>query len=148
MRWLTALMILAAGAAWGQDRVVAYRIVDASTIPDSLTGQPGDAEAGRKLYFDRIRTNCSGCHGSPSGPGAVRDTAAAAPDLGGVARRLTPGNLRLWIVAPQVLVPGTGMPAFYSAGQRTDPKDPRFGEPLLSAAEIENLVAYLVEAGQ
>ncbi len=61
-----------------------------------------------------------------------------------VGRRLGEGALRLWLVAPQVIAPETRMPAYYGLGQRMDPADPRFGEPLLTAAEIENLVAYLM----
>lgn len=134
----------AIGNAKAED-VVAYDIVDAREVPDSLTGRPGDPEAGRKLYFDRQLTRCSGCHGSPGGPGAQADPGAAgAPALAGVARRLSEGAIRLWLVAPQVIEPGTRMPGYYAVGQRDDPADPRYGEPLLTAGEIEDLVAYLM----
>ncbi len=130
------------------ERVVAYQIVNANAIPASLTGRSGDAEAGRQLYFDRERTGCSGCHGSPGGPGAeVGQDGEGAPKLDRVAVRLDEGTIRLWIVAPDALRPETQMPAYYQVGQRTDPTDPRFGEPRLSAAEIEDIVAYLLKAG-
>ena len=129
------------------ERVVAYQIINASEIPASLTGRTGDAEAGRKLFFDRELTGCSGCHGSPSGPGAEVDArAGAAPKLDRLAARMSEGTIRLWLVAPDVLRPGTEMPGFYSLGQRTDPNDPRFAEPFLSAAEVEDIVAYLLQA--
>lgn len=132
------------GYAYAQN-VVAYEIVDGREIPASLTGKPGDAEAGRQLYFDRQLTRCSGCHGSPDGPGAQADQdAVGAPSLSGVAGRLSEGAIRIWLVAPQVIRPGTRMPSYYSIGQRDDPADPRYGETLLTAAEIENLVAYLM----
>jgi hypothetical protein len=35
------------------------------------------------------------------------------------------------------------MPAFYAAGQRLGADDPLYGGPALTAAEIEDLVAYL-----
>ena len=133
-------MALALPAAAGN--VVAYEIVNGREIPASLTGQPGDPEAGRKLYFDRQLTRCSGCHGSPEGP--VAQTETDAPSLSGVAERLLEGAIRLWLVAPQVIAPGTSMPGYYSIGQRDDPADPRYGEPLLTASEIEDLVAYLM----
>ena len=145
---LAVLLLPALTVGQGTERVVAYQIVNARTIPASLSGQSGDVEAGRKLYFDRELTGCSGCHGSPGGPGAEADQAAgAAPKLDRVALRLEEGEIRLWIVAPEVRVPGTAMPAYYEVGQRTDPNDPRFGEPRLSAAEIEDIVAYLLAAG-
>lgn len=127
-----------------EDRVVAYTIVDARHIPKSLTGRDGDPEQGRQLYFDRDRTGCSGCHGSPGGPGAQANSEGdAAPRLADLARRMDRGTARLWLVAPMVLRPETEKPAYYAAGQRTDQQDPRFGEPRLSAQEIENILAYL-----
>ena len=139
---LAFLALALAGSAAAADRVVAYRIVDARAIPDSLTGRPGDPEAGRALFLDEKLARCAGCHG------VVGDASAApgdpeAPPLDDVGQRLGEGAIRLWLVAPQVAEPGTRMPAFYALGQRDDPADPRFGEPLLTAAEIENLVAYL-----
>lgn len=151
MRWITIfakllmLMLLPHGHALAQSgRVVAYEVKDNREIPAALTGRTGDADAGRTLYFDRNLTGCSGCHGSPGGPGAqADDSAEQAPSLAGVANRMAPGRIRLWLVAPQIIDPATAMPAYYGVGQRTNPDDPRFGEPLLSATEIEDLVAYL-----
>lgn len=141
-----AQMASGAGAA---ERVVPYRIVDAREIPESLTGQTGDPEAGRRLYFDLGLTHCSGCHGSPGGPGAQAVPGRAdSPSLAGVGGRLSEGAIRLWLVAPQAIRPGTAMPSFYAAGQRDDPEDPLFGEPLLSAAEIEDIVAYLMRQAE
>lgn len=146
---LLASIAVPASAVRAQEPVVAYQIVNASAIPASLTGRPGNAEAGRRLYFDSGLTGCSGCHGSPGGPGDVSEPGRAdAPKLDGLANRLSPGEIRLWLVAPGVLSPGTAMPAFYAVGQRDDPQDPRYGEPLLTASQIEDLVAYLVEAGR
>ena len=141
---LASLAVALVNPAGGAERVVAYRIVDARTIPDSLTGRPGDPQAGGVLYLDQKLARCAGCHGVP-GAKALGDTATGtgAPPLDDVGRRLDAGAIRLWLVAPQVAAPGTGMPAFYAIGQRDDPADPRFGEPLLTAAEIEDLVAYL-----
>jgi L-cysteine S-thiosulfotransferase len=143
-------LFLLAFSAWalahpaaGAERVVAYEIVDAREIPVSLTGGPGDPETGRALYLDDKLARCAACHGVPGGLPAATGKLAEAPRLGDVGRRLRPGAIRLWLVAPEVIAPGTRMPSFYALGQRDDPADPRFGEPLLTAAEIEDLVAYL-----
>lgn len=126
------------------DRVVAYQIVNGTSIPTGLTANPGDAEAGRKLYFDRKVTGCSGCHGSPGGPGAQPNASGAdAPSLSGVANRMDPGVMRMWLIAPRVLAPDGAMPGYYEVGQRSDENDPLYGSTRLSAAEIEALVAYL-----
>ncbi len=142
MRSTPVLALLAALAvpavADEPPRVVPYQIVNARTIPESLTGSAGDPAAGRALYYDPT-IDCARCHGTPGAADAVN-----APDLGGLAGRMEIGTARLWIVAPGVLAPETTMPAYYAAGQRTDQADPRFGEPLLSAAELENILAYLI----
>ena len=145
---LLAGLLAPAGLARPQEPVVSYRIVNASEIPDSLTGGRGDAGAGQALYFDQGKTGCSGCHGAPADPEAAARPAAGAPGLGEITGRLTEGEIRLWIVAPQVLAPDTAMPAYYAVGQRDDPKDPRFGEPRLTASEVEDLIAYLLRAGR
>ncbi len=138
------LMLALPVAGQTQDRVVAYQIVDARSIPESLIGEPGNAEAGRKLYFDRKVTGCSGCHGSPGGPGAQPNaTGANAPALSGLADRREVGTIRLWLIAPRVLMPDAEMPSYYEVGQRSDENDPFFGSTRLSAREIEDLVAYL-----
>lgn len=123
---------------------VRYTIVNGTEIPASLTGEPGDPDQGRRLYFDIQATGCSGCHGSPGGPGAQAAGDSSAPSLAGIGARLSEGAIRLWVVAPEALIPGTTMPAYYAAGQRTDPNDPLFGLPRLSARDVEHLVAYLV----
>ena len=137
--WIAiALAALAlAGPARGAEPVVAYTITDASEITESLTGTDGDAAAGRALFADP-RVGCAVCHGMP-GSARIR----SASDLDGAGRRLSAGAIRLWIVAPQVRQPDTGMPAYYAAGQRLGADDPLYGGPALTAAEIEDLVAYL-----
>jgi sulfur-oxidizing protein SoxX len=136
--WLAGALLGAALAAPGRagEAVVAYTIVDGRAIPASLTAGPGDAARGRALYEAEPRAGCPACHGLPGRP-------QAAPDLAGVGARLSPGEIRLWLVAPAVLREGTAMPAYYAAGQRTGADDPFYGGPRLTAAEIEDLVAWL-----
>jgi len=135
--WIALASLALAVPARGAEPVVAYTITDASEIADSLTGAEGDAAAGAKLFVEP-RTGCAGCHGMPGAAG-IR----SASDLDGVGGRLSAGEIRLWIVAPQVLQPDTGMPAYYAAGQRSGAEDPLYGGPVLTAAEVEDLVAYL-----
>jgi sulfur-oxidizing protein SoxX len=126
-----------ASPARGAEPVVAYPITDAAEIAESLTGEEGDAAAGQAL-FSEPRAGCAGCHGKPGGAG-IR----SASDLDGIGRRLSAGAIRLWIVAPEVQAPQTVMPAYYAAGQRSGAEDPLYGGPALTAAEVEDLVAYL-----
>ena len=123
-----------------------YAIRDGREIPEPLTGAPGDAVAGRRLFHNFSRTGCSLCHGTAEMP-REPDSERTAPPLHRIAERLSPARIRLWIVAPETIRPGTEMPAFHKPLQRTDPHDPLYGGPRLTAAEVEDIVAYLSGAG-
>jgi sulfur-oxidizing protein SoxX len=137
-RWIAVIVVLA-GPGRAAEPVVAYTITNGSEITISLTGVPGDAARGRALYGGEARAGCPACHGVPGAAGA----AASTPDLAGVGGRLSAGAIRLWIVAPVAIDPEAAMPAFYAAEQRDGADDPLYGGPALTAAEIEDLVAYL-----
>lgn len=147
--WVQIFALLSIGAvipgfARAAEPVAAYIIVNGSEITNKLTGAdgaPGDPARGKTLFTSEARAGCAVCHGVP---GAQSD-ATSAPDLTGVGGRMGAGQIRLWIVAPEVFDPETTMPAFYAAGQRTEASDPLYGGPALTAAEIEDLVAYLAD---
>lgn len=119
-----------------------YTVKDGRAIPESLTGAPGDPVRGRRLFHNFSRTGCSLCHDTAEAP-RPPDSDRTAPPLDRVADRLTPARIRLWIVAPETIRPRTTMPAFHKPGQRIDVEDPLYGGPRLTAAEVEDLVAYL-----
>ncbi|MEL6767067.1 MAG: c-type cytochrome [Pseudomonadota bacterium] len=131
--------------------VAPYTIVNGRSIPESLTGRAGNAAEGLRLYLNAARSGCASCHGVPDAPGTRghpgREGSAPAargmPSLERVGARLSPGTIRLWLVLPDLLGRRGAMPSAYAAGQRTDPADPLHGGPRLTAAEIEDLVAWL-----
>ena len=133
-----------AGPGQAAEPVVAYTITNGSEIPGSLTGAPGDAARGLALYETGARAGCPACHGVP---GAANEVATApdlsGPDLSGIGGRMNAGAIRLWIAAPGAIAEAAEMPAFYAAGQRDGAEDPLYGGPALTAAEVEDLVAYL-----
>ncbi|MHA1528560.1 MAG: c-type cytochrome [Alphaproteobacteria bacterium] len=138
--WLSvAVIVMLAGSGRAAEPVVAYTIANGAEITASLTGAPGDAARGRALYGGEARAGCPACHGAPGADGET----ASAPGLAGVGGRLSAGAIRLWIAAPAAIDPETAMPAYYAAGQRDGAEDPLYGGPALTAAEIEDLVAYL-----
>jgi sulfur-oxidizing protein SoxX len=117
----------------------AYVVVD-DAIPESLTGMPGDAARGRALVVDRTNT-CILCHNG-SFP-ELKFQGDLAPGLGGAGGRWSEGQLRLRLVDASRLNPATIMPSYY----RVDGLD-RVGpawrdKPILSAEQIEDMVAYL-----
>jgi sulfur-oxidizing protein SoxX len=109
-------------------------------IPQSLTGAPGDAAHGRALVLDRA-TTCILCHSGPFPE--TRFQGDLAPNLAGAGNRWTVSQLRLRLVDASRFNPETIMPSYF----RTDGLDRVgrnwAGKPILSAAEIEDIVAYL-----
>jgi sulfur-oxidizing protein SoxX len=109
-------------------------------IMDSLTGMPGDPARGRALVLDRSST-CILCH---SGPFAeARFQGDLAPNLAGAGSRWSVSQLRLRLVDAARFNPQTIMPSYY----RVDGLDrvaPNWrGKPILSAEQIEDIVAFL-----
>ncbi len=116
-------------------------IVRGDSIDQPLTGAPGDPARGQALIEDRQRSLCMLCHTGPFSD--VRLQGDLGPDLSGVGARLTPGQIRLRIVDMKRVVPSTIMPPYYRVDglQRVAPA--WRGKPILAAADIEDLVAYL-----
>ncbi|GAC1418549.1 MAG: hypothetical protein NVSMB64_28200 [Candidatus Velthaea sp.] len=119
-----------------------YRVVG-DTIPSSLTGRPGDAAEGRKIVEERRLGNCLSCHAFPI---PAEDQGNIGPDLHGVGARLSPAQLRLRVVNMKVLDPQTIMPAYYRVAGLRDVGKSFAGKPILTAQQVEDLVAFLVTA--
>src|ERR1041384_6181039 len=79
-------------------------------MPQSLTGQPGDAARGRAIVANRQVGLCLLCHSGPFPEEAFQGE--IAPDLRNAAR-LTEGEIRQRIVDPQKVKPDSIMPAYY-----------------------------------
>ena len=110
-------------------------------IPASLTGEPGDPARGRAIVATRSRGLCLLCHSGPFPE--ERFQGDLAPDLAGAGSRWSMGQLRLRIVDGSRLNPATIMPS-YGRSEGLTRVAPAFrGRPVLSAAEIEDVVAFL-----
>jgi sulfur-oxidizing protein SoxX len=119
-----------------------YR-VEGDQIPLSLTGQKGDAARGRAIIASRQTGLCLLCHSGPFPEAGLQGD--LAPSLEGVGNRLSEGQLRLRLVDARRLSPASLMPAYYKTDGRRDVSPAFAGKPLLSAAEIEDVVACLQE---
>lgn len=115
--------------------------VDGDAIPASLTGRPGDPERGREIVGDRRRGLCLLCHEGPFPDAHLQGE--LAPDLRGVGARLTPSQIRLRIVDIKALNPQSIMPAYYRTQGLSRVGQGWRGQPVLSAEEVEDVVAYL-----
>jgi L-cysteine S-thiosulfotransferase len=109
-------------------------------IPDSLTGAPGNAGRGRALVLDRGST-CILCHSGPFPE--TRFQGDLAPDLAGSGNRWSMSQLRLRLVDAARLNPETIMPSYYRVDGLDRVGRNFAGKPILSATQIEDIVAYL-----
>ncbi|MEO7774705.1 MAG: sulfur oxidation c-type cytochrome SoxX [Steroidobacteraceae bacterium] len=141
MRLVAASLLalpLAAGAATA---ALPSYVVRGDAIPASLTGSPGDATRGRAIVAERTRGLCLLCHAGPFDAPQMQGN--LAPDLRGAGARWSEGQLRLRIVDMRRVVPGSVMPSFYRVRGLTDVGATWQGRPILSASEVEDVVAFL-----
>ena len=109
-------------------------------IANSLTGTPGDAARGRALVLART-TTCILCHSGPFPE--TRFQGDLAPDLTGAGNRWTVSQLRLRMVDASRFNPDTIMPSYYRNDGLVRVGRNFADKPILSAAEIEDIVAFL-----
>lgn len=128
------------GMARGDAAAGAYAVVG-DAIPASLTGVRGDVARGRVLVLNRHVGLCLLCHSGPFPEERFQGT--IAPDLSGIGARLSEGQIRLRIVNPGRVNAATIMPAYFrTEGLRR--VAPTFrGKTVLTAEEIEDIVAFL-----
>jgi sulfur-oxidizing protein SoxX len=116
-----------------------YTIVG-DAIPNSLTGAPGDPARGRAIVTNRQNT-CLLCHGGPFPEEKFQGN--LSPDLRGTGARWSAGQIRLRLVDARRLNPATIMPPFHATDGLIRVGAAWRGKPILSAEQIEDVVAYL-----
>jgi sulfur-oxidizing protein SoxX len=121
-------------------QALASYTVSGDGIATSLTGAPGDAARGRALVADRSST-CILCHSAPLPE--VRFQGDLAPNLAGSGSRWSIPQLRLRLVDAARLNPATIMPSYYRVDGLERVGRNWQGKPILSAEQIEDIVAYL-----
>ena len=132
MRLAAAIVAVAclAGAAQAQD-----------AIPESLTGAKGDPARGRAIVANRQVGLCLLCHSGPFPE--ERFQGELAPDLKGAGARWSEGQLRLRIVDSSRINPTSIMPAYHRTDGLTRVAPTFRGKSILTAEQIEDVVAYL-----
>ncbi|TVP73275.1 MAG: sulfur oxidation c-type cytochrome SoxX [Rhodobacteraceae bacterium] len=126
---------------------------DEIAIPASLSGAPGDPVAGAAAFASRSAGNCLSCHENSAMPehdfhGNV------GPSLDGTGARWSEAELRGIVANAKRVFPDSMMPVFYNdnPADYIRPGDaytaraynPETFSTLLSAQQIEDIVAYLV----
>jgi L-cysteine S-thiosulfotransferase len=110
-------------------------------LPTSLTGAKGDPARGRAIVANRQIGLCLLCHSGPFPE--ERFQGNLAPDLSGAGRRWSEGQLRLRIVDPARINPATIMPAYHRTEGLVRVAPAYRGKPVLTAEQIEDVVAFL-----
>jgi len=121
--------------------MVPYR-VEKGEIRTPLTREPGDVVRGRAAVISRDAGNCLLCHAVADA--GERFMGNLAPPLVGVGERLGAGKLRLRIVDSSRVNRATIMPAYYRVQGLNQVASAYRGQPILSAQQVEDVVAYLL----
>lgn len=115
-------------------------VVEGDAVALSLTGKPGDPARGRALVLDRSST-CILCHSGPFEE--ARFQGDLAPSLAGAGSRWSVGELRLRLVDASRFNAQTIMPSYYRVDGLARVGPAWRGKPILSAEQIEDIVAFL-----
>src|ERR1700674_5505080 len=139
---LAAVLLTGAGvAAMAEERLLRAFTVVGDAIPASLTGTSGDPARGRAIVSDRRLGACLLCHTGPFPEEKFQGT--LAPDLSRAGSRWCEGELRLRLVDPTRVNPDTLMPPYYRGEGLARVGTAWRGKPILTAAQIEDVVSFL-----
>lgn len=127
---------------WGED----------GSVAESLTGKPGNAEEGKVVITTNALGNCVACHAISALPD-VPFQGNVGPSLDGTATRWNEAQLRGIVIDAKHTFEGTIMPGMYKVGPfvrpgvaytAKAPEAPTDIKPVLTAQQVEDVVAYLV----
>lgn len=113
----------------------------AAAGPSPLTPVPGDPDAGRRIVADRALSACTLCHAGPFPAPHLHGT--IGPSLTGVGDRLSPADIRLRLIDSRLVNPETVMPPYHVSQDLTRVGRAWAGQPILTAQQIEDVVAFL-----
>ncbi len=147
---IAAFVALVPLAAFAQEVAPSDVVFEDGAVAASLTGVPGNPEAGAEVISSRALGNCVACHEVSAMPD-VQFQGDVGPMLDGVGERWSEAELRGIIANAKIMYDGTIMPAFYKStgyvrpgeAYTTRPAEEPLA-PLLTAQQIEDVVAYLM----
>ncbi|MDD8022044.1 MAG: sulfur oxidation c-type cytochrome SoxX [Paracoccaceae bacterium] len=118
-------------------------------VAQSLTGTAGNAEEGSKIVANRALGNCVACHVISANSADFQGN--IGPTLDGAADRWSEAQLRGIVVDAKHTFPDSVMPGMFKTGPYIRPGDAYTGKaapadlpPILTAAQVEDVVAYLL----
>ncbi|TCS67244.1 sulfur oxidation c-type cytochrome SoxX [Primorskyibacter sedentarius] len=147
-----AAAVMTAGAAQAAEVTPAeVQFDEYGAVEVSLSGAEGNPENGAAIMTSRGKGNCIACHAVT----ALNDApfhGEVGPTLDGVGEYRTAEELRGIVANAKMTFEGSVMPAFYKTSGFIRPGNAYTGKaakeedltPILSAQEIEDVVAYLL----
>jgi len=143
-----SILVAMSGAAIAADTPPGDVKIADHKVMASLTGMPGDAKNGANVFKNRKLGNCLACHANE----AMKDElfhGEVGPALDGVADRWSAPELRAIVVnSKAVFGAETVMPGFYTLKVGENVAKAFVGKTILSAQQVEDLVAYLTTLKQ
>jgi sulfur-oxidizing protein SoxX len=140
---VTAALCAFATCAWAADVAPGDVKITGGKLSQSLTGAPGNAADGRKFFADKKLGNCLACHAN-SDQSEQLFHGEVGPVLDGVSERRSTEELRAIVVnSKAVFGPKTVMPGFYSLDVGKNVRKDLVGKTILTADQVESIVAYL-----
>ena len=134
--WALMVNVCAAEVA-----LVPYK-VQGGRIQAPLTPEAGDVARGRAAVLSRDAGNCFLCHSVPDA--GETQLGNIGPPLAGVGARLNAAQLRLRLVDSTRLNRASVMPAYYRIQGLRRVAPAYAGKPLLTAQQVEDVIAYLL----
>tara|TARA_B110000503_G_scaffold122310_1_gene186766 strand:- start:1182 stop:1652 length:471 start_codon:yes stop_codon:yes gene_type:complete len=123
---------------------------DYGQVEMSVSGAAGDPAAGREIMANRGKGNCIACH-QVTALEEFPFHGEVGPSLDGAGSRWEESDLRGIVTNAKMTFPESVMPAFYMVDGFIRPGNGYTGkaaegplDPILTAQEIEDVVAYLM----
>ena len=144
-----ATLTLGAGVALAADVAPTDVVFEDGAVSSSLSGMAGNPDEGRSI-MNKGAGNCIACHQVT----ALSDLpfhGDVGPSLDGAADRWSEAELRGIVANAKEMFPETIMPSFYRTSDFVRPGNAFTGkaaegelDPLLTAQQVEDVVAYLL----
>lgn len=141
--FLAGALLLPATVAFCADVAPDAVKFEDNAVAASLTGGAGDPVAGAAVFKDRSLGNCLACHANADMENELFH-GTVGPSVDGAGDRWTPGELRAIVSnSKQIFGDETVMPGFYSLEVGKNVGEKFVGKTILTAQQVEDVVAYL-----
>ena len=139
---VSSLLFSVSISSFAKEKFIPWKMQNYA-IEEPLGGLTGNAKRGREIVKRKDKGNCLACHSAPIAEESFHGT--VGPTLKGIGARLTVGEIRLRVADETMVNPATIMPGFYkNPKQNNRVIEDHWGKTVLTAQELEDVVAYLV----